>query len=163
MSRHLIGLGQAFEIQFKRLNSTKKETVSFPGYWWAWDGTPTGGDIRLVRVVSVGGKRLSSAAKSAHKKFHGEAPHQAVTVDDKPMGAPLRTFARVIAIGYDARGYSVSKDDAPYRHHFGAFDHDDKPPFHDDALPDLALDRHGQLIIKRRPSNTFRLDDWLIG
>ncbi len=163
MSRQLIGLGEAFEIQFIRFERTKKETANFPGYWWAWDGTPTEGNIRLVRVVKVGGHRLTPKAKSAHRRFHGEDPVQALMVDASPIGAPLRTFARVIAIGYDARGFSATKDDAPYRHHFGAFDHDDKPPFSEDVLPDLALDRHGQLIIKRRPSNTFRLDDWIIG
>lgn len=163
MSRQLIGLGEAFELQFMRFGHKKKETVNFPGYWWAWDGAPTTGNIRLVRVVKQGGVRLTSAAVNAHRRFHGEDPSNGVLVDAAPIGSPLRTFARVLAIGYDARGHSATKDDAPYRHHFGAFDHDDKPPFSEDALPDLALDRGGQLIIKRRPSNTFRLDDWIIG
>ncbi len=163
MSRQLVALGEAFEIRYIRLGQSKQETASFPGWWWAWDGTPTGGDIRLVKPVKVGSQRLSTVAKATHRKFHGADPIAAIQVDVKPMGLPLRVFGHVVAIGYDARDISVSKGDALYRHHFGAFDHDDKPPFPISAMPDLALDRNGQLIIKRKSGNTFRLDDWLIG
>ncbi len=163
MARQLIGLGEAYEVTFRRDDNKKVETVRFPRFWWAWDGSATAGNIRLVRVVSQGGVRLQPNAKAMHRRFHGSDPDAGVQVDAQPVTAPLRLFGRVISFAYDARKIASTKSDAVYRHHFGAFDHDDKPPFGEESLPDIALDGVGQLIIKRRPSNTFRLDDYVIG
>jgi len=158
----LIGLGQAFELQLMRFGRKRLEILSFPAYWWAWDGGPTTGDIRLVKIMQRGGVRLTARTVAAATKFHDKKP-VGVLVDAPPLIEPLVVVGRAVAIGYDARGHSNSKDDAPYRHHFGAVTHHDTPPFDDRYWPDVCLDRARNLVIKRRSTNTYELDDWLIG
>lgn len=167
MSRQLIGLGKAFELRYRRFAADgtlrREESASFPEFWWAWDGPASSGNIRLVRVVSAADLRPARESKRLHDLFHGEVPAHLMWVEADQMASPLTTFARATAIGYDARGVSDTKGDSRYRHYFGAFTHDDHPPFPEDAMPDIVLDRNNQLMLRRRPSNTFRLENWLVG
>lgn len=157
----LIGLGKAFEIEFIRDGRTKSETFKFPGFWWAWSGTPDNGNVLLVKPIAAGGK-ASRVSHDVHAKFHGDDPSNTMRVE-----APTLTGARrigvVISFAYDAREFSSSKSKIPYRHHFGAETHDDKPPFPEESLPLLCVAMNESLIIKRRSGNTFRLKDWVIG
>lgn len=161
MSASLIGLGKAFELEFIRDGKKKAETVSFPGHWWAWSGGADTGNILLVRPIEPGG-RISRVAHNTHAEFHGTTPKQSLHVE-----APTLTGARrvglVVSFAYDARSFSSSKRTMPYRHHFGAETHDDKPPFPATLWPMLCMSLNGSLIIKRQSGNTFRLADWVIG
>lgn len=157
----LIGLGKAYELEFVRDGSKRRQVVSFPGHWWAWSGTPDGGNILLVKPIEAGGK-ISRVAHDTHAEFHGADPKQALHVE-----APTMTGAKmvglVVSFAYDARSFSSSKRSMPYRHHFGAETHDDQPPFPASAMPGLYQSLSGSLIIKRRSGNSFRLADWVIG
>lgn len=163
MSRQLVGLGQAFELRFIRDGGSREEVVSFPGYWWAWDGDYSTGNIRLVRPVAVSTIKPTRRNASMFARFHGAPPQEMIVVDAEPMRRPAASFARATAIGYDAQGMDSNKAATRFRHYFGAFDHSDKPPFSDDYWPDVVLDADNQLMLKRRDSNTFRLEQWLVG
>lgn len=159
MSRPLVALGRAVELEFIRLGRKRSEKVSFPAYWWAWDGSAKSGNIRLVKAI----RSAPTVSSSLHKKFHDAAPTGALVVDAEPMGAPLSVVGYAISFTYDAEKLDSNKSDARYRHHFGAFTHDDKPPFDEKYWPDVVVDRTGQLMLRRRSGNDFRLDDWVIG
>ncbi len=162
MTAPLVALGKAYELTFRRDGRSTVETAKFPGWWWAWSGTPTAGNILLVKPKVLHLPVPRGASRSMHATFHGEQPDQGMEV-----AAPDITGAKraglVVSFAYDARSLGSSKSDKPYRHHFGAETHDDKPPFMDADLPVLAVTTDGGLIIKRRSGNGFRLSDWVIG
>ena len=159
MSRPLIALGRAVGLEFILLGRKKAEKVSFPAWWWAWDGAPNTGNIRLVKVIGD----APPVRSALHKKFHGEPSSQAVTVNASPMSAPLSVIGMAVSLTYDAQHLNSNKAGANYCHHFGAFTHDDLPPFDERYYPDVVVDRSGQLMLKRKAGNAFRLEDWLIG
>jgi len=159
MSRPLVGLGRAVGLEFQRLGRSRVEKVSFPAYWWAWDGSATGGNIRLVKAI----RPTATVASKMHTKFHDAPPTGALVVNAEPMGAPLTVVGRAISFTYDAEKLDSNKSDARYCHHFGAFTHDDRPPFPEHYWPDVVVDRSGQLMLKRKPGNAFKLEDWVIG
>lgn len=159
MARTLVALGRAVGLEFIRLDRKRSEKVSFPQYWWAWDGPATTGNIRLVKTI-----RTAPAVGSAlHQKFHDAEPTGALIVNAEPMGAPLSVVGHAISLTYDAEKLDSNKSDARYCHHFGSFTHDDRPPFDSKYWPDVVVDRSGQLMLRRRSGNAFRLEDWLIG
>lgn len=157
----LVGLGKAYELAFFRTGSSVREVVRFPSYWWAWSGTPSRGDILLVKPGGMT-DRLSALSTDAHLEFHGEEPTKALRVE-APSITGAKTIGLVESFAYDARGLRSNKSDKPYRHHFGAETKDDQPPFPTSDWPALCVGANGSLIIKRRGSNGFRLADWVIG
>lgn len=157
----LVGLGKAYEICFIRDGRTKSESFMFPGYWWAWSGTPDNGNILLVKPLSATDKS-SRVNHDTHIKFHGDDPDKLLRVE-APALTGARRIGLVISFAYDARGFASTKSSKPYRHHFGAETHADKPPFPESALPMLCTSLSGSLIIKRRAGNGFRLADWVVG
>lgn len=88
------------------------------------------------------------------------------------MFPPVRTLGLIESVTYVAEGIrSPSK-----RHHFwlhqfgdrGERGHgtilSDKPRrYADRHLPRLEVDAAGSLFIVRRPGNTYRVDEWIIG
>lgn len=157
----LVALGKAFEITFVRDGETKAKTISFPGWWWAWSGTPDNGSILLVKPVGFtrGGSTL---AKQMHAEFHGDLANKMMNVE-APSLSEAKRVGLVVSFAYDARGFSKTKATMPYRHHFGAETHDEKPPFPEKYWPIMGLTAEGGLVIKRRAGNSFRLADWVIG
>lgn len=163
MARQLVGLGQAFELRFIRNGSNREEVVSFPGYWWAWEGDYNTGNIRLVQPIALARVKPTGRNVALFERFHGSPPDTMVLVDAEPMRRPFDSFATATAIGYDAEGMDSNKAAHRYRHYFGAFDHGDRPPFPESSRPEVVLDADNQLVLKRRPSNTFRLEEWITG
>lgn len=161
MSAPLVALGKAYELTFRRDGRSTPETVKFPGWWWAWSGSPTAGHILLVKPRSVV-PTPRGVSRQQHATFHGEPPDAGMEVLIPDITGAKRA-GLVVSFAYDARTLASSKSDRPYRHHFGAETHDDKPPFLDADLPLLATTPDGGLVIKRRSSNGFRLADWVIG
>lgn len=163
MSRQLIGLGRAVDLKVKRFDTGGLQTVPLPGHWWAWDGKPSTGNILLVKPRTVSDAKGTAGVVAAHQHFHGSAPTGFLDVDAQKITPPFADIGLAVSITYDAQHFSHSKKDAPYRHFFGAETHDDKPPFADELLPFVSLDRHNQVVIRRRATNTFRLEDWIVG
>lgn len=160
----LVGLGQAYELQYTKGDGRRIETIRFaPEWWWAWEGSADGGSILLVRVIGPSPGRAGGKAIGLHTTFHGAAPTAKLEVEAWERRRPLTTLGRVIAIAYDARGTSATKNDRPYRHHFGAMAHSDRPPFDPIHWPDLVLDADHNLCVQRRRGNTFRLEEWITG
>lgn len=158
----LVALGKAYELEYRRDGSSRSEVVKFPGWWWAWSGSDDGGHILLVKPMSILSSAPKGTARRMASKFHGVTPDKNFDVLAPDISETKRA-GLVVSFAYDARSFSSSKRTMPYRHHFGAETHDDKPPFPDSALPYLAVSPDGGLVIKRRAGNTFRLADWVIG
>ncbi len=157
----IVALGKCYELTFRRDGKRTEETVKFPGWWWAWSGSPSNGSILLVKPQG-GAHTPRGVANRMHLAFHGAPPERGLDVLAPDLSACSRA-GLVVSFAYDARSISISKRDRPYRHHFGAETHDDKPPFPDKDLPLLAVSPDGGLCIKRRAGNSFRLADWVIG
>ncbi len=164
MTAPLVALGKAYELAFRRDGRSTVEVAKFPGWWWAWSGSPSAGNILLVKPKSrsMPFPIPRGASRAMHATFHGSPPDFGMEVD-VPEIAGAKRAGLVVSFAYDARTLVGTKSDKPYRHHFGAETHDDKPPFMDADLPVLAVTTDGGLIIKRRSGNGFRLSDWVIG
>lgn len=158
----LTALGKVYDLWFIRTGSTDEERVQLTRGWWAWSGGADTGHILMVTPRGFTAQKPSNAANELHETFHDALPGRSMKVE-APTLADAKRVGLVVAFAYDARGFSKSKADKPYRHHFGAETHDDQPPFPHALLPALCVTPSGGLIIKRRPTNTFRLADWVIG
>ncbi len=158
----LIGLGKADELRMILNGAKSTNSLTFPGFFWAWDGSPTDGFIRLVKAEGPDDLALSYSSDVIHTKFHGKSPTSSMQVYAEPLKKP-RAIGLATAIAYDARRFSSSKADAIYRHFFGAVTEDDKPPFASALLPAVVVDAKGQVALVRRPGNTFTLEDWIVG
>ncbi len=158
----LIGLGKADELRLIMHGETATRSLTFPGFFWAWDGSPTDGFIRLVKAAGPDDLPISYDSAAVHTKFHGKAPTSSMQVYAETLKKP-RAIGLATAIAYDARRYSATKSDAIYRHFFGAVTEDDKPPFSHKLLPAVVVDAKGQVALVRRPGNKFALEDWIVG
>jgi hypothetical protein len=158
----LVALGKAYELSYVRDGRSTEETVKIPGYWWAWTGDADNGSILLVKPVGFTNRGGSANAKSMHANFHGVLSGMQMNVE-APSLSNAKRAGLVVSFAYDARGFSRSKSTMPYRHHFGAETHDDKPPFPEKYWPILGITADGGIVIKRRAGNSFRLADWVIG
>jgi hypothetical protein len=158
----LVALGKAYELTYVRDGRSTEETVKIPGWWWAWTGDADNGSILLVKPVGFRSQGGSAKAKAMHAEFHGDLAGKLMNVE-APSLSDAKRAGLVVSFAYDARGFSRSKSTMPYRHHFGAETHDEKPPFPQKYWPILGITADGGICIKRRPGNSFRLADWVIG
>lgn len=157
----LVALGKAYELTYVRDGRSTEETIRIPGWWWAWTGDADNGSILLVKPVGFGGS-VSDRAQQMHAEFHGDISGRQIKVE-APALSNAKRAGLVVALAYDARGFSTIKRDKPYRHHFGAETEDEVPPFPQKYWPILGITADGGICIKRRPGNSFRLADWVIG
>jgi len=158
----LVALGKCYELSYLRDGRTTEETVTCPGYWWAWSGDADNGSILLVKPLGFRSQGGSSRARAMHANFHGDLAGKLMNVE-APSVSEAKRAGLVVSFAYDARGFSASKRTMPYRHHFGAETHDEKPPFPEKYFPILGITADGGIVIKRRAGNSFRLADWVIG
>jgi hypothetical protein len=158
----LVALGKCYELTYVRDGRTNPETVRCPGFWWAWSGDASTGSILLVKPIGFLPHGGSPKAKAMHAEFHGNIAGKLMNVE-APSISDAQRAGLVVSFAYDARGFSQSKRTMPYRHHFGAETHDEKPPFPEKYWPILGITADGGIVIKRRAGNSFRLADWVIG
>ncbi len=162
----VIGLGQAFELRWRSTLEASEQVAKFSkAWWWAWDGNPTAGTLRLVKVIGRADGRVSATAAGQHIRFHGGQPNEYLAVDSHAALAPLTPLGFCTAVAYDARGFSTTKGDRPYRHRFGDFGRDGDGDQSNDPTfwPALVIDARERLYLRRRAGNRFSLADWLIG
>lgn len=158
----LVALGKAYELTYRRDGKSTDETISIPGWWWAWTGDADNGSILLVKPIGFRAQGGGARAKQMHADFHGDLAGKLMNVE-APSLSEAKRAGLVVSFAYDARGFSTSKRTMPYRHHFGAETHDEKPPFPEKYWPILGITPEGGIVIKRRAGNSFRLADWVIG
>lgn len=158
----LVALGKCYELTYVRDGKSTEETVKIPGHWWAWTGDADNGSILLVKPLGFTNRGGSANAKSMHANFHGVLSGHQMNVE-APSLSNAKRAGLVVSFAYDARGFSKTKSTMPYRHHFGAETHDEKPPFPEKYWPILGITPEGGIVIKRRAGNSFRLADWVIG
>jgi hypothetical protein len=118
----------------------------------------------LVKVIGTAMRNVREGqAIDIHRQFHGNDPNKMLRVEVGSMRRPVTRIGRVIAFAYDARDFSSTKSKLPYEHFFGSMSENDGRVFPESAWPDLVVDADNNVAIVRRPGNTFRLADWVIG
>lgn len=161
-----IGLGQAFEMRFihqgKAIDS-KPDVVRFSkDHWWIWEGGAKTGTMKLVKLAGRGSTTISSRP-ALHARFHGHESHKGLSFIDP--GKPLKLLGLCVAVAYDATMMESNKSNVPYRHYFGDTGSDITfwDPANAPACPNVWVTEESGLVLKRRETNDFFLDDWLIG
>jgi hypothetical protein len=158
----LVGLGTLESLEV--LSGGRVRKLGMRGRWLGWD---TGNRrFAICRVVSnAGGRKLPTSVVKAHRRFHSEAPKTAVVADvPDPIGR-LQQVGLVKALTYIVPRRINSPEKNPYRWHhaFGDTGHKGGNSYPERVMPALMRDARGNLFIKRRPGNIFRVDTWLRG
>lgn len=158
----LVGLGTLESLEV--LSGGRVRKMGMRGRWLGWD---TGKRrFAICRVVSsAAGRRLGASTVKAHRRFHNEAPTSAVVADVPDPVGRLTQVGLVKALTYVVPRRINSPEKNPYRWHhaFGDTGHKGGNAYPERVMPALMRDARGNLFIKRRPGNIFRVDTWLRG
>jgi hypothetical protein len=154
--RSLLCLGKLVKLE---LASGKKASVK--GRWLAYDG-------RNLHVCTVNGTtkaKLPAAVAARHRKFHGMEPKGEPFCGDCPSPqGKLTQLGLLKALVYTVPKKIKSPEKNPYHWHhaFGDTGHAGGE-YPESVMPSLMQDTRGNIFIKRRKGNIFKVDDWIRG
>jgi hypothetical protein len=135
----------------------------------AW--LPSRKDLVVVKKVNARPGRVDADAIRRHRKFHGSAPKKAATYD-LPERRGRQTQVGLI----ESLTYVVPNDvDSPEKaniswfHKFGdhgesghgSVEEGEDKKYPQKYMPMLLTDDAGNLTIKRRPGNKYKVTDWI--
>jgi hypothetical protein len=154
------------------LGQLKSMTVVLPGggtrkhsYRNLWLCTRTGTDLVICRVTKKrSGKRLSAAVAKRHRRFHGAEARGAMEGEMPAPSGRLSEVGLVKELIYyvPEQIKSPEKNKILWHHAFGDTGHTGMrfpPKFY----PRLMKDRKGNLFLRRRNGNIYRVTDWIVG
>lgn len=157
----LTGLGTLVNLEIIQPGGRSAKTLRTPGRWLAWDGQA----FHICRIAGGTRPLTDSATIRRHRQFHGQPPAGGRVVDrPAPVGA-LRQIGLLKALTYRVPSHVRSPEKNPYlwHHAFGDTGHKGGDHYPEKVMPALMRDANGNLFIKRRPGNIFRVDQWLRG
>ena len=159
----LLGIGHltGLEILDPKTGRVTKKTLR--GKWLAWDTARRAFHICTARK-SAGGS-LPASIRKAHRKFHAAESRSAVLADVPASAGGEQQIGLIKALTYRVPPKVNSPEKNPYHWHhaFGDTGHKGGDSYPEKVMPALVRDRRGNLFIRRRPGNIFRVDTWLRG
>lgn len=169
MSDTIVGIGRLELIRFIDATGIVRDLTFGRGWWLAWSGPDSTGDMLVVRMTGKAGEdRADIDALRQHRRFHGAEASRLLESWWTPPPKVRRMLGWIQAIRYDVPDATVSDKAGNRWHHklgdFGRADGGDRsndkqywPSLH------CTLDRPYAWWIQRRKGNRYRLADWLIG
>lgn len=159
----LLGIGTLSSLEVEV--SGRARTIKTPGKWLGWEPKARKFHIcRVLRRATADG--ITANVRSAHRRFHQEAPRKALLVDAPAPKGALRLVGLLRALVYRVPSRMVlSPEKNPYawHHAFGDTGHKGGTTYPDRVKPHLCKDSAGNLFICRRKGNIFTVDTWLRG
>lgn len=162
----LLGIGTLHELEVLDPATKRVRRISAGGRWLGWDTQRR--QFLLARTAprqSSSTARLPTAVAKAHRRFHGAASRRALVVDvPRPQGR-LRQLGLLKALVYRVPKQVRSPGKNPYawHHAFGDTGHQGGDTYPERVMPAVCVDQQGNLFIRRRKGNIFRVDSWLRG
>lgn len=159
--RGLLGIGTLQQLEVLDPATRKTRTLRLSNRWLAWDGKAFHICTPKRRAV----KPLPAGVRRAHQRFH-QAGTAAALVADVPAPAGRCTQIGLLkSLVYRVPQQVRSPEKNPYawHHAFGDTGHQGGDHYPDRVMPALLRDARGNLFIKRRKGNIFRVDSWLRG
>lgn len=154
--RALLCIGKLTKLE---LNSGKK--LSLKNRWLAWDGR----NFHICTVKGTTSAKLPSGIVSKHRKFHDAPPQGKPFVGDcpAPSGKTVQVgLLKSLVYTVPRKINSPEKNPYQWHHAFGDTGHEGGN-YPEKVMPALVKDQKGNLFIKRRKGNIFRVDQWLRG
>lgn len=164
-SRALLCVGQLRQLELYDPKTGRTGTISPKGKWLAWDGK----QFQICNVKGQVNASLPSKLVSRHRKFHSANPIGKPFLAEYPKeerrGPTVRDVGLLKSLVYyvPSKIRSPGKNKYLWHHAFGDTGHKGGDSYPTKVMPMLQRDSAGNLFIKRRPGNIFRVDNWLRG
>jgi hypothetical protein len=137
------------------------------GLFLGW--LPSKRDLVIVRKTTAKPGRVDSRVAALHRKFHDAPPRRAVSYELPDVVGPLREVGLIKSISYvvPENVASPSKRGANWVHAFGDHGEEGHGPvtrekkYPTSLMPSLVTDRRGNLFIKRRKGNKYKVTEWI--
>ena len=163
MPRALLGIGTLTQLTVLDPATRKTRTLTLRNRWLAWE--PGKRCFHICTPKGRQGTALPPGVRAAHRRFH-QADSQAALLADVPSPVGRLTQVGLLkAVVYRVPHQVRSPEKNPYawHHAFGDTGHKGGDNYPDRVMPALLRDAKGNLFIKRRKGNIFRVDTWLRG
>jgi hypothetical protein len=137
------------------------------GLHLAW--MPQQKELAIVKKVQAKAGSLSSTAKRIHKQFHQVAPTKAAAYEWPKSNSRQIQEGLIRSITYVVPASVKSPGKRGYRwvHAFGDHGESGHGPvgrektYPEKLMPALTSDAQGNLFIRRRPGNKYRVSEWI--
>lgn len=161
-SRALLCIGQLRDLELYDPRSERTAHIKPKGKWLAWDGK----QFQICNVKGQVNATLPSSVVKKHKKFHAANPQGRPFLASMPdRGPTVRDVGLLKSLVYyvPSKIRSPGKNKYLWHHAFGDTGHKGGDSYPIKVMPMLQRDSAGNLFIKRRAGNIFRVDTWLRG
>lgn len=159
----LLGIGTLSELEVFNPATKRSTTMRLRNRWLAWDTKRRAFHICVPKSRKA--NPLPAGVLKAHRKFHSAASGAALMADvPNPIGT-LKQVGLLKALVYHVPSQvrSPEKNTYAWHHAFGDTGHKGGATYPERVMPALMRDSKGNLFIKRRKGNIFRVDTWLRG
>ena len=159
----LLGIGTLTGLEILDPATGRTRRMGFRGKWLAWN--PGQKCFHICVVKSRAAQALPPSLAKIHRRFHDADPGAAVAVDVPASSGGETQVGLVKALTYRVPRQVKSPEKNPYvwHHAFGDTGHKGGDAYPQKVMPALVRDSRGNLFIRRRPGNIFRVDTWLRG
>lgn len=161
-SRALLCIGQLRDLELYDPRSGRTTHLKPKGKWLAWDGK----QFQICNVQGQVNATLPSKVVAKHRKFHAANPKGQPFLGSMPdRGPTVRDVGLLKSLVYyvPSKIRSPGKNKYLWHHAFGDTGHKGGDSYPIKVMPMLQRDSAGNLFIKRRAGNIFRVDTWLRG
>ncbi len=161
-SRALLCVGQLRQLEIYDPRTGRSGVFSPKGKWLAWDGK----QFQICNVKGQVNASLPSKLVAKHRKFHNANPVGKPFLASMPdRGPTIKNVGLLKSLVYyvPSKIRSPGKNKYLWHHAFGDTGHRGGDSYPTKVMPMLQRDSAGNLFIKRRPGNIFRVDNWLRG
>ncbi len=161
-SRALLCIGQLRDLELYDPHTNRTAHIKPKGKWLAWDGK----QFQICNVRGQVNATLPSSVVAKHRKFHAANPQGKPFLASMPdRGPTVRDVGLLKSLVYyvPSKIRSPGKNKYLWHHAFGDTGHKGGDSYPIKVMPMLQRDSAGNLFIKRRAGNIFRVDNWLRG
>jgi len=161
-SRALLCVGQLRDLEIYDPKTESTKHIKPRNKWLAWDGK----QFHVCNVSGQANADLPKEVEKRHRKFHQANPQGKPFVGSMPdRSASVRDVGLLKSLVYyvPTKIRSPGKNKYLWHHAFGDTGHKGGDSYPIKVMPMLQKDSAGNLFIKRRPGNIFKVDQWLRG
>lgn len=160
-NKQMLTIGTLLSMTIVQKTGSRSEKISFRNKYLLWDGR----NFHIAKRTGKSSAKLNGAVAKKHKKFHNAKANGCMEGEIADQVGSLTEVGLVESLLYAVPRSIKSPGKNPYRwdHAFGDTGHKGGSTYPKKVMPALMEDEAGNLFIKRRKGNIFRVDTWLRG
>ncbi len=167
MNVECVGLGKIAELVYRNDRGQVKRIRPARGPWLAWHN-PTDQLLVIYKAKASSNPHISQEGYDAHIDFHGAPPEAMVDAQWQAPTRRVNLLGLCLAVTYvvPSTWYSPAKAGREWEHFFGDIGEEghgasEWADYPDHYLPHLIEDGRRHLHLLRRPSNVYRVSDFI--